>query len=249
MKLKFFARKEFACGCGYGKDTVQPESLELLDDVKKRFYAMHFFALLSFVFSGYLFADWNAEIGLGVNKYNPDKDGTYYQEELPHDLDLQDVSYSIGAVYKTKRADFHIGLVKLGTHHIDSEAYPNDNEYSPITGCFVEECTETALFRGTGKGYGLYGSVSTPSTMKVYAEAGLLYHRLTWHLDVYGHPNGDLHDLMYTGGPQLGKLIGVGWNFTPDTRVKLTYYDYKNGPGEFPVAVTSSLALTLNIEF
>jgi hypothetical protein len=205
--------------------------------------------LITFLFSATVFADWKGEIGVGVNKYSPDKDGTYYQAELPHDLDLQDITYSIGAVYKTDRADFHVGIINLGTHHIDSEAFPNDNEYSPMSGCVKKKCTETALFRGTGKGYGLYGSVSTPSTMKIYAEAGLIYHKLTWHLDVFGHPNGDLHDLKYTGGPQLGKFVGLGWNFTPDTRVKLTYYDYKHGPGEFPVAVTDSLALTASVEF
>ncbi|MGD9171264.1 MAG: D-Ala-D-Ala carboxypeptidase family metallohydrolase [Candidatus Thiodiazotropha sp.] len=37
MKSKYFTREEFACRCGCGKDTVDAELLELLDDVREHF--------------------------------------------------------------------------------------------------------------------------------------------------------------------------------------------------------------------
>jgi hypothetical protein len=195
-------------------------------------------------------ADWSAEIGYGYGAFQEKKDGTYYQEQMPHEKHLDHDLFRIGAVYNFDAFAVHGGYIDFGKHMLDSEAIP-DNQYSPMNpgGCYQSmKCDERrALFRGTGHASALYLTLSTPQDNPLYLEAGLLYNDVTWHFDAYNTWSGDVvHE--YDGGRAMGKMFSVGWNFD-GAKVIYTRAMLGETCAEFPTAVEGYHGVMLMVEF
>jgi hypothetical protein len=194
--------------------------------------------------------DFGLEVGLGFGAYELKKDGTYYQDALENEKHTQDQFFKLGLAYNTDRYSLHGGYISYGEYSLDSLAIP-DNEYMPGVGCYHDDCRDSkvALFRGTGHARGLYATLSTPKSSRLYVEAGITYLSPTWHFDAYHTYSGDLTNLEYDGGKTWGRLFAIGYRFSDDVLLAYTHSDIKGGPSEYPIATKGHNGLMLVYSF
>ena len=126
---------------------------------------------------------------VGMTTYKTVGNGTWYQEGLPHKLDLNDAGVSLGLKGEiTSWLDWHANYVWLGRVRTDAIATPDDANYSIKDKACIGECIAHSRFMGNGFVHGL------ALTLEPHAEYK------GWRIGVLGGP------FLYT----------AKWNVTVD---------------------------------
>lgn len=133
------------------------------------------------------------EIGAGAARYEARGNMMWYQEGLPHSLDLNAPALEIGLtgnVIERGRwgLDWHAGYAYMGNVHSDAIATPDDRNYSKATKSCVGECIAHSRFVGNGHVQGLKLTLEPTYTyngIRFGIEAGAYVYRPTWNVTVY----------------------------------------------------------------
>lgn len=109
MISKYFQRKEFACKCGCGQDTVDAELLKILEDVRKHF------GKPIIINSGNRCPSHNKKVGGAAN--------SIHMTGKAADIVVKGVSPDIVHLYLDRKYPNQYGLGKYKTFtHIDSRS-------------------------------------------------------------------------------------------------------------------------------
>ena len=107
--MSHFTRKEFACNCGCGFDTIDYELLEVLEDVREHFNSpVH-------INSGCRCESWNKKIG--------GEDGSQHTKARAADIVVVGIKETIVADYLESKYPDKYGIGRYsGRTHIDTRS-------------------------------------------------------------------------------------------------------------------------------
>jgi hypothetical protein len=129
------------------------------------------------------------EVGLGLVHFDPEPDGIWRQEGLPHTMDLRSPVVTLGVysdAYPWLR--WHAGAAYLGTTSVDSWDTVRDADYSTTTKQCLRNCDNLIHVLGKGSAWGVYTTLEahTTGTVQWGFEAGPLLYRAHWKVQVPG---------------------------------------------------------------
>lgn len=133
------------------------------------------------------------EVGAGVAHYEARGNMMWYQEGLPHRLELNAPAFELGLTGTLLERgrwglDWHAGYAYMGTAHSDALATPDDRNYSKATKSCVGECIAHSRFVGNGHVHGIKLTLEPTYTyngIRFGIEAGAYVYRPTWNVTVY----------------------------------------------------------------
>ena len=127
------------------------------------------------------------EVGAGVAQSSTKGDGIWYQEGLPHTLNLRSPAFLIGVTGDlTPHLAWHVDAVSLGSYSVDSWDTTADADYSPASHQCLRNCTNLAHFMGSGRVYGIAAMLEahTQGRWQVGVEAGPFLYHSSWSVQV-----------------------------------------------------------------
>jgi len=166
------------------------------------------------------------EAGLGLSTFTTLADGTWYQQGLPHTLNLKHMGATAGFTgelyaHGNWSLRYHLDYVFVGHVSSDAMATPDDANYSVKTHSCIGACLPLAEYVGNGNDQGVVLSLQPtytfPHDIAVGFEAGIYVHRATWHETVYNWftPGTTIH-ADYRPKWQVAPMVGanVSWGNT-----------------------------------
>jgi hypothetical protein len=171
------------------------------------------------------------EAGISSANYATQGDGTWYQQGLPHVLNIHTYGFSAGftgALYDrgTWGVDWHVDYVNLGHISSSCDCTPIDSNYNTQTHQLVSDPipVQNAQFIGNGNAQGVAFTLEPWMKYRGWRfglEAGLFPYRPAWNETIYNW-QGDLGAprTIHANTPhalQLGEVAGVNvgrGNFT-----------------------------------
>jgi hypothetical protein len=179
------------------------------------------------------------EIGAGISHYTPRGNMMWWQDGLPHKLDLNAPAFEIGLAdrfYTRGRwgVDWHAGYVYLGNVHSDARATA-DHNYSKETKSCIGTCLYQNRFVGNGHTQGIKLTLEPNYTWngwKLGVEGGAMAYIHTWNVNVY-NSQGDL--LVNTNSERkvrFAPVVGASISRGP---FSVAYTHYFNKPYSDPM--------------
>lgn len=201
------------------------------------------------------------EVGVGITHTTHQDNGTWWQEEFPHDLTMNSPSLSVGLKQPMDRAWLgfdrwyvRAGYEYLGAFKSSALASASDEDY---WGCryHTETCWPLSHWYGRGAVHGLYLTVMPEIDMGSYAiffEAGASLYRSSWRVDIPDwRPTreGPVQSLTATHATRWEPtyLIGLGVRRGPFA-VSLTRRDARASGDLFP-AIYHGPAYNLSLRY
>jgi len=127
------------------------------------------------------------EVGAGVARSTTQGDGVWYQEGLPHRLNLHSPVFLLGVTGDlTQNLAWHVDAVSLGSYSVDSWDTAADADYSPASHQCLRNCTNLAHFMGSGHVYGIAATLEahTQGKWQIGLEAGPFLYHSSWSVQV-----------------------------------------------------------------
>lgn len=164
------------------------------------------------------------EVGIGSTNYGAQGDGTWYQQGMPHVLNLKSYGFSAGFTGELYShgpwgVDWHVNYVNLGHLSSSCDCTPMDENYDTKTHHLVPNPTNVpnATFVGNGNAQGVSFTLEPWVKLQGWRfgmEAGLFPYRPAWDMDVYNwQVNLNVApQTLHVGTPhawQLGQVVGV----------------------------------------
>lgn len=151
----------------------------------------HFLALVLLAFATAAQAV-DFEIGAGAAHYTPRGNMMWYQEGLPHKLDLNAPVYEAGLVdtawsHGRWSLDWRATFVYVGSVHSDAIATYDDNYDKATQGC-IGTCAALDRYMTTGHKTGIRLTLQPTYTYNGWrfgVESGVYIYRPTFHANVY----------------------------------------------------------------
>lgn len=169
------------------------------------------------------------EAGAGWAYVETYPDGTWYQQGLPHKLDMTPPVLTLGVtgpLYQAENwgVDYHVDLVYVSRISAWSLAVA-DSDYNPATHT-VTNLRNVSSFSGSGNELGISATVEpyyVYDGWKFGVQGGLYAYRQTWTEAVFG-PNGAVQvqhspsvQVTWTAGVSVGKgPWSVNYQYLPD---------------------------------
>jgi len=134
------------------------------------------------------------EAGVGASHYTPYTDGLWYQQGLPHSLQVNALAAEVGVVKNVWQSgnwgvDLHLDYAYLGQINYNAMATPSDANYNTQTKGCNGQCWPLSNFVGSGHDQGVYLTVEPHYDWQGFrfgVEAGPYIHHLSWSETVYG---------------------------------------------------------------
>lgn len=169
------------------------------------------------------------EIGAGVAHYTPRGDMMWYQEGLPHKLDLTAPALEIGLADTFWQSgawsvDWRASYVYIGSMHSDAIA-TDDANYDKGTKSCIGVCTEQDRYMTTGHMSGLRLTLQPTYTYNGWRfgiEGGAYIYKPTFHANVY-RPDYVGH-VSYDSGWQVAPVVGASIGRGPWSLAYLHYF-------------------------
>lgn len=140
-------------------------------------------------------ADIRPEIGFGINHYEPQSDGTWYQLGKPHQLRLNAQTFTFGVTgplveRDESGIDWHVDYIDFGGASSHCVCTPLDSNYDNRAHVMRADAVPVpdSIFVGHGHARGLLFKATAWKQWKgfrVGLSAGLAPYRQTWHETVY----------------------------------------------------------------
>lgn len=200
------------------------------------------------------------EVGAGWARYAARGNMMWYQEGMPHQLDLDAPVLEAGLAgnilgYGRFGLDWHAGYVYVGDARSSAIATSDQNYNKAIKGCAAPRCDFQSRFDGHG---GIQGARLTLEPFYRYghwrfgAEVGALVYRPRWNVTVYNRPietdyqtTHAFHvkgDTAIRVSPALGASVGYD-------RLSLHYMMYLNASSGAPYHSLSTTVHTLTLRY
>lgn len=171
----------------------------------------------------------DVEIGTGINYYQKQTDGVWYQEAYPYWMDFESTPLSFGVSDKIGNNRYRAEFVYLGSLFVNAAFVP-DGIYNPAnTGCVDAGTCELLVLQGRGNTSGIVLSASRDVPVMgipFYAEAGIFANVHRWQVTVLSTDGSFVGEIarkyQITYGPVLG--FGIRYNKV-DLGVRYYYLD------------------------
>jgi hypothetical protein len=186
------------------------------------------------------------ELAVGASHYKEMPNGFWYQEGLPHTLDLTSAAAQVGATGAILPwLDWHADYVWLGRVKSDAIATPDDANYNPQTHSCRGECIARSRFVGNGFVHGVALTLEPHFDYQGWrfgVSAGPFIYRAAWNETVYdwvGSPSDQPHTISVNQRQKwnVGKVIGVSVSRGPITLQYQRFFDQPRSDeahGDFP---------------
>ncbi len=201
------------------------------------------------------------EVAAGASIYSTIGNMTWYQEGLPHKLDLEFPAFQVGATGAILPwLDWHADYVWLGRVRSDAIATPDDANYDPATRSCRGPCIAHSRFVGNGMVQGFAATLEPHVDYRGWrfsASAGPFLYRANWDVTVYdwiASPQDTPHTIHAHHVPdwQLGYVAGVGISRGNLTLQYQRFFDQprsNEAAGNFPVLWRHTDMLSLRWRF
>lgn len=134
------------------------------------------------------------ELGTGLTRFGSAPNGTWYQEEFDHKLQLDSPSLSVGVRYKLAdnlvvidRINLRAGYEYLGRVKSSALATASDEDYATCR-YDTSTCWPLSHWYGVGDVQGLYVTLQPEIDIgggyALFAEAGVSLYRSAWQVDI-----------------------------------------------------------------
>ena len=201
------------------------------------------------------------EMGIGVTQFQDRGNMTWYQEGLPHKLQLNSPNVEIGITdnweYGRFGVAYHLAAVHMGYVKTDAVATPDDANYDPVAKGCKGECLAHSNFTGRGSNFGVRATIEpyvTYNGWRVGIEGGVYYSKNIWKMTVYDwrgiYPGEEEKRTIrvddragWMATPVVGVTIGKG-NFD----VSYKHYWHKSN-AEFPAIWRGMNTITVRYKF
>lgn len=201
------------------------------------------------------------EMGIGATQFQDRGNMTWYQEGLPHTLQLNSPNVEIGFgdsfEYGRYGVAYHVAGVYMGNVKTDAVATPDDANYDPVAKACRGECIAHSNFSGRGSNFGVRATIEpyiTYNGWRVGIEGGVYVSRNVWKMTVYdwrpnpaddlGHRTIRVDDKAgWMATPVVGITVGTG-NFD----VSYKHYWHKSND-TFPAIWRGMNTITLRYRF
>lgn len=197
------------------------------------------------------------EASIGAAKFHDLGNMTWYQEGLPHRLQLTTPAFELGVTGDIiPGLAWHVGYVYLGRVRTDAVATPDDANYNRYTKSCEGQCIAHSNFTGRGDSHGVKLTLE-PYTVyrgwRIGIEAGAYVSKNRWAVTVYdwiGSP-GDTPKTIrvddrsgWRAAPVVGLSIGRGaWAL-----VYRSYWNRSHG-AEYPAIWRRTDTLSVRYRF
>lgn len=201
------------------------------------------------------------EASVGASRYSTIGNMTWYQEGLPHTLDLSSAAVQVGATGAILPwLDWHADYVWLGNVRSDAIATPDDANYDPVAKACRGECVARSRFVGTGRVQGFAFTLEPHvdvNRWRFSVSGGPFLYRANWDVTVsdwIAAPGDTPHTITahHTPAWQLGYVAGVGVSYGNLTVQYQRFFDQpksNEAAGNFPVLWRHTDMLSLRWRF
>ena len=180
---------------------------------------MKFLIAIVLAFVGISAEAVEVEASIGSTVFTKPSNTIWYQQEFPHQFDLQSVSYSIGVTdYLTSSTRWRVAYTRLGQVSSVASA-TSDDQYSH--GCRHNCPMNTYRTEGSVRGFSFTVAPETQiGSVKVFAEAGAFVFLPKFIATIDGC---SISTQQYSEGWKVGPQIGVGAEYR-NMQIVLTGY-------------------------
>ena len=196
---------------------------------------------------------WDIVTEFGAGLAPMPKDGTYWQDQREHKEQMASRFFSLGLAYKTDSYNIIGAYDDLGQRQIWTYGYP-DNDYSalepggvmpgdsPCGGCEGYFYTQERLTA-------LRFAVSTPDSMSLYAEAGLIIYKSDLRMDLIQITEGHNHITVHgDGDPLVGMSVAFGYRINDYVSMIGRYYR-TDGDSGMPVLADDVYVMAVQVKW